>query len=386
MRNLGLDLLRLLAVLFVFGRHLTVPEGAPGFLRVWQTGGWVGVDLFFVLSGFLVSGLLFREYLRHESVNLKRFLIRRGLKIYPPFYVLIALTLVVKIVSDQPPSTRLVVGEVFFLQNYLGGMWNHTWSLAVEEHFYIGLAVLCFWLLRKRKPSGESHAPFRKVPAICLGVAVTCLLLRMASPFLHDFYTHRRYLFGTHLRIDSLCFGVLLSYLWHLGSLKARTAKLPSTVLVVAGLALLSPAFIFPLREHVWVSIFGVIPLYLGSGALLLAFLRKESSGIKLLNLGGALGAASYSIYLWHMPVAIWGWPMAQKLPGMGSYPSYFVFYMVGSLAFGWMMSKVVEWPVLRLRDRFFPSGARQAGCPEGKPAPERPDASLPAGPITAAR
>ena len=167
---------------------------------------------------------------------------------------------------------------------------------------------------------------------------------------------------------------------------KARTAKLPSTVLVVAGLALLSPAFIFPLREHVWVSIFGVIPLYLGSGALLLAFLRIESSGIKLLNLGGALGAASYSIYLWHMPVAIWGWPMAQKLPGMGSYPSYFVFYMVGSLAFGWMMSKVVEWPVLRLRDRFFPSGARRAGCPEGKPAPERPDASLPAGPITAAR
>lgn len=84
MRNTGLDLLRLVAILLVLGRHLLPGYENNTFLSIWRTGGWVGVDLFFVLSGFLVSGLLFEEYKKRGSLDLKRFLIRRGFKIYPP--------------------------------------------------------------------------------------------------------------------------------------------------------------------------------------------------------------------------------------------------------------------------------------------------------------
>ena len=117
MRNLGLDILRLAAVILTLGRHLHLPPGKNPILGAWQTGGWVGVDMFFVLSGFLVSGLLFKEFLRERRVDLKRFLIRRACKIYPAFYCLIAVTVAVQIWTHRPIGLRSLLGEVLFLQN-----------------------------------------------------------------------------------------------------------------------------------------------------------------------------------------------------------------------------------------------------------------------------
>ena len=105
----SLDLLRGIAVVFVIGRHLelcpTYESGMSPLLNVWQRGGWVGVDLFFVLSGFLVSGLLFREFTRSQSIQAGRFLLRRGLKIYPAFYCFLGLSLLM-----------LSIGQPFFTQ------------------------------------------------------------------------------------------------------------------------------------------------------------------------------------------------------------------------------------------------------------------------------
>src|SRR5258708_39463837 len=139
---LSLAVLRAVAVLLVIGHHVQFGSDAPAVLRAWHLGGWIGVDLFFVLSGFLVSGLLFREQMRYGTVRVGRFLVRRGLKIYPAFYCFLLATLVVITVSKKCPPADQITGEVLFLQNYLGGVWNHTWSLAVEEHFYIGIALL----------------------------------------------------------------------------------------------------------------------------------------------------------------------------------------------------------------------------------------------------
>src|SRR5215211_479046 len=101
MRLKNLDVLRAVAVLLVLGRHVNVvapmPADVPGpvalAIRAWVKVGWTGVDLFFVLSGFLVSGLLFAEYRKNGELRIGRFLIRRGFKIYPPFWVLMAVTL-----------------------------------------------------------------------------------------------------------------------------------------------------------------------------------------------------------------------------------------------------------------------------------------------------
>ena len=88
MRNNRLDVLRCVAVLLVLMNHGRVSE-------FFNRTGWAGVDFFFVLSGFLISGLLFGEHEKHGTINFKRFFIRRGLKIYPAFYVFLILTAMV---------------------------------------------------------------------------------------------------------------------------------------------------------------------------------------------------------------------------------------------------------------------------------------------------
>src|SRR5438270_7344794 len=114
----GLDLLRGIAVLLVLGRHMwdvppDVQHPLGRVLEVWQRGGWVGVDLFFVLSGFLVSGLLFSEYKQFGTVSPGRFLLRRGLKIYPAFYVFLAGTACMPFLSHSRSKTGLLCESLF---------------------------------------------------------------------------------------------------------------------------------------------------------------------------------------------------------------------------------------------------------------------------------
>ena len=134
-RNESLDVLRCVAVLLVVGFHLP-------YYTLWSRIGWIGVDLFFVLSGFLISGLLFQEYKDTGTLSIKRFLIRRGLKIYPSFYLLMVLVTCLYFLDRSTVSTEQLALSWVFLQNYYTGekifmLLAHTWSLAVEEHFYL---------------------------------------------------------------------------------------------------------------------------------------------------------------------------------------------------------------------------------------------------------
>ena len=166
MRNKRLDILRAIAVFLVIFNH--------GGAKIWPAlshVGWIGVDLFFVLSGFLISGLLFNEYKSCGSVDFRRFFIRRGLKIYPAFYVFLFLTGVLSyIIFHTIVSANRYIAEVFFVQNYYRGIWDHTWSLGVEEHFYIFLPIL---LLLLAKTSRNRREPFDGLPWIFALVAVS---------------------------------------------------------------------------------------------------------------------------------------------------------------------------------------------------------------------
>ena len=356
MRNLGLDLLRLLAVVLVLGRHLTLPPEGLHVLQLWHRGGWVGVDLFFVLSGFLVSGLLYQEYRRHRRVHIIRFLARRALRIYPPFYILIAFTVIFLRTNDVAISPTGLWGEILFLQNYLGGLWNHTWSLAVEEHFYLGVACLFAWMVTRK---GRGPDPFVHVPLVFAVVAACCLLLRVALLASGVPYSERAYLYPTHLRIDSLMYGVFIAYLWHFGDLAERIRVVPSALLVGLGALLLAPAFCCELEGNRLLTVFGVVSFYLGSGSLLLAAVRLRESKHRLLRLGGEFGSASYSIYLWHMPIALWVCPYVMHRLGIGRYDFYLMVYLGLTFICGWLMNKLVEWPVLRMREALFPNAWR---------------------------
>ncbi len=360
MRNLGLDLLRLVAVLLVLGRHLDLPQSCNPFLQTWQRGGWVGVDLFFVLSGFLVSGLLYKEYLQSGRLKIVRFLVRRGLKIYPAFYVLLLVTLILCYRNGRVINWEYYASEALFLQNYYLSIWGHTWSLAVEEHFYIGIAILCAVLvLRRGECFNSCTGPFASVPLIFLVVAVSCLLLRLGNLLMGVAFSEKNFLFGTHIRVDSLMFGVLLSYFWHFKNLENLLKGISGFWLFIIGVILLSPAFVWPVMAYKWVSVLGVVLFYLGSGAWVLLAVRLKNSGFIFLNFCGVLGSASYSIYLWHMPVAVWGWPLLKKAIFLEPMPLwlYVLAYVCGSCAVGYVMSRIVEWPILKIRDTLLPRG-----------------------------
>lgn len=154
MRNKRLDILRCIAVFSVMILHGNI---WPFFGRI----GWVGVDLFFVLSGFLISGLLFSEYKTRNSISFKRFFIRRGLKIYPAFYLFLFLTgILSRIVFRTHLQVTNYLHEIFFTQNYWQGVWDHTWTLAVEEHFYVFLPVLLLFLVKFSSNRQVRSAPF----------------------------------------------------------------------------------------------------------------------------------------------------------------------------------------------------------------------------------
>jgi peptidoglycan/LPS O-acetylase OafA/YrhL len=360
-RLASLDVLRAIAVLLVLGRHVgPLGEGwnlvAEGVLRLWGRGGWIGVDLFFVLSGFLVSGLLFREYRRRGAVSLTRFLVRRGLKIYPAFYFFLALGALRIALGQGLPALRVpaLICEALFVQNYGPALWWHTWSLAVEEHFYLGCALLVLFLTRRAR--GEKD-PYRSIPVIFLAVAAASLAARvvqgLAAPF-----TYATHLFPTHLRLDGLMFGVCLSYLHHFKPrILASLAGGRESALLGLGLALLAPGFLFPVESTFLMYTLGLTGLYLGSGLLVLVLVERGLPDRRLIRALAFLGAYSYSIYLWHLMVRFLvedGFrALLHRPPGS---PLAVLTYLVGAPVVGIAMAKLVEFPVLRWRDRLFPS------------------------------
>jgi peptidoglycan/LPS O-acetylase OafA/YrhL len=344
-RNVSLDVLRAIAIFLVLGRHMvTCPVEVNATLHtittVWMEGGWIGVDLFFVISGFLVSGLLFREHIQYSRISIKRFLIRRGFKLYPSFWALILVTVIVRACLNQPVPTHSILQEISFTQNYLGGLWNHTWSLAVEEHFYILLVVLLVVLANQ--PSTRQHSKpteFAQLPKFFVAIALYCLILRLITASTQEF-SYLTHAFPTHLRIDSLLFGVVLSWFWHYRNLaaylKSRNIRL---LLLGVGVMLLSPAFIFPLKTTWWIPVFGVVIFYLGSGGVLLGALPSKCLSGRMARPLAQVGMYSYSIYLWHMPVNQWGTELAKHLLGETSIG-------IGiSESIAWDRSVLAIWP-----------------------------------------
>ncbi len=233
MRIKGLDFLRGIAIILVLFRHNILGD------NLLYHFGWLGVDLFFVLSGFLVSGLLFNEYKKKKHVNIKQFLIRRGFKIYPPFYFFAFCTIIFHWFETNSlyPISK-ILSEVLYVQSYFPRIWLHTWSLAVEEHFYIVLSVFVFVMVRFQMIK-------RKAFNICLlvGLIILSFLLRYYVSFPHRLEANFGFV-QSHLRSDGIIIGVLVSYLYHFTNFNRYFIKFKWPFLIL-GLILITPAFIY---------------------------------------------------------------------------------------------------------------------------------------------
>jgi peptidoglycan/LPS O-acetylase OafA/YrhL len=381
-RLASLDVLRCAAVLLILFRHLYVcRENVNSVVHsVTETivcGSWIGVDLFLVLSGFLIGGLLFREVQARGTISFKRFFIRRGFKIYPAFWVLTAFGIAVELIHGGKfplrVSLRWLPSELLFLQNYLmPNYWGYSWSLAVEEHFYIILPILLAIALKRRR----SERPFAWLPSFFILVAAGCLLWRIALAISTPFSTGNHYS-PTHLRIDSLLFGVVLSFFYHFHrepfeALSRRYHRL----FIAGGILLLLPAFIFDLAKTPYIYTVGFTQFYLGSGLLLIGFLGADWKPNAFTRCLAFVGTRSYSIYLWHGPCSWFADKRFDVNADMFNWSAYAINYYFGSIFFGIIMAALIEIPVIKLRDRYFPV----------QPKSNTPTESFPAGALVAVR
>jgi peptidoglycan/LPS O-acetylase OafA/YrhL len=339
-RNQSLDILRGVAILLVLCAHSFYSAMQP----LSAIGGG-GVALFFVLSGFLISGLLFSEYQHTGKIDVARFWIRRGFKIYPAFYVLLVLNVVVRCLLPGPRTslTGAVLTNLVFLQNYVPRtlLIPQSWSLAVEEHFYFLLPLLLVLLIRAKR--------LRWIPWITLGVIVLCTYLRMRAPgsLWHE----------THVSMDALFVGVGLGYVKHCAPSYFPKRSRLRWLLVSA--TLLLPVFV--LSQSGRPGPIAMTVQFLGYAALLLWMVPRQPSSRSIVRVIAWVGRYSYSIYLWHLlalvpPLALFDNTVLTQ-----------VCYFAIAIALGVGMAKLVELPALRLRDKFFPALMRRGKPPSSE-------------------
>ncbi|BDC52570.1 acyltransferase [Bryobacterales bacterium F-183] len=344
-RLFSIDVLRGMAILLVMGVHI------PAY-PIWSTAGWIGVDLFFVLSGFLISNLLFAEYLRSQDIRLSRFFIRRALKLYPSFYLMLAVTFAYCWWVQRPLTANQILGELTLTQNYVGEIWGHTWSLAVEEHFYLFLPLLLTVLIRFRA--------FHAIPWIFAAIAITCLGLRIYAAQAHAF-DHHLHFQPSHLRFDALFTGVFLSYLHNFRSdtlqrLMQSHWRMPLSMLGVGAWTV--PALFLEYSDPRVYTI-GFSAVSLGCAMLLLCSVypekgRKAQAPGTIAKAVARMGKYSYTIYLWHVPLAMLFIWLASVFPGVNPFLLHAIYFVLCILT-GVLTARIVELPVLRLRDRYYP-------------------------------
>ena len=303
----GLDGLRAIAVLAVFVYHFQSGGG-------WLPGGFLGVDVFFVISGYLITSLLLSEFRKEGRVDLVAFWLRRARRLLPAVGVLIAVVMVAGAFFDfgQISTLRaqalssmayvtnwdLILSHQSYFEEFARpSLFRHLWSLAVEEQFYL-LWPLVFAACMTR------FGQRRVVIGVFAGAIASSLLMAI----LFDPVNPNRVFYGTDTRATPLLIGVALAFFWHPEKLKAKTGTLAPVALNVMGAIGLSMVVITFLTVHDYdVSLYhgGFLLLSIWTAMLIAAVAHPAASIGRTLGNPGMrwLGLRSYSFYLWHWPV-----------------------------------------------------------------------------------
>jgi peptidoglycan/LPS O-acetylase OafA/YrhL len=297
----GLDGLRGIAVLLVVGLHYgSLWKGREG--AGWLPGGFVGVDVFFVLSGFLITSLLLSEKATAGKVNLKNFYARRGLRLLPALYVVLIAHAVFSIgIGDETLKSELkqVLSVVAYVSNFAqvyfdksmihSGIGN-TWSLAIEEQFYlVWPALLLYGVLRFAKTR-------QSVLALVLGGAVLSAVIRLVVWNWAGHYP-AAYM-RPDCRADGLLLGVLCAFLWRWDMVPRRWLDAASGACAVFLLA-----FSLIVKDSDWMFNYGFFVVSAATAVIVLALAENLSSLRRIYEWEPLrlIGRVSYGLYLWHV-------------------------------------------------------------------------------------
>jgi len=307
----GLDGIRALAVLGVMLYHADLP---------WMPGGFLGVDVFFVLSGFLITSLLLEEFARSGRIDFKRFYIRRARRLLPALLLMLAVVgaAVAFFYRDAAGAFRAdAIASLLYVNNwwyivadqsyfeFIGRppLLKHLWSLAIEEQFYLVWPVVVLILLKFGKTRAVRWTAL--IGAVASTAWMAILSISNGFPELAD--PSRAY-FGTDSHIMGLLIGAALATVWRPGRLSTHLAPGAKALITAIGVAsLLTVVWIFwQVGEFSGWLYRGGFLLFAIIVAVLVAAAAHPGA-----PLGRALGTQpwryigqrSYGLYLWHWPV-----------------------------------------------------------------------------------
>jgi peptidoglycan/LPS O-acetylase OafA/YrhL len=356
----GLDHLRALAILLVFLYHYGL-FAHPDWITTVGEFGWTGVDLFFVLSGFLIASQLFQSLKSGHGLKLKEFYIKRSFRILPAYLFILLLYFTIPAFSERPglpPLWKFLT----FTQN-LGldlretRAFSHAWSLCIEEQFYL-LFPFTLLALSNRK---------------LLRYSGLLVLLLLAGGFLARLFCWQQYVgpvedqpfmgviwykfiyYPTYARLEGLLTGVSLAALFVFKPAIRDALIRKHNWLLLLGLALLTGAYFLCSEQFSKpATLFGFLLVSLGYGALVTAavsppdFLYKWSSAVTT-----RIATLSYAIYLSHKPIIHltqeWLSPQLDRSGTM-----MFLACTVTSLLGGFLLHITVEKPFMRMRKKLL--------------------------------
>ncbi|HEX2912573.1 MAG TPA: acyltransferase family protein [Chloroflexia bacterium] len=306
----GLDGLRAIAVIAVLLYHADL---------AWFQGGFLGVEVFFVISGYLITTLLLKEWREQKTIDLKKFWFRRARRLLPALFAVLIATLVFSVIflPNEVASLRADVLAAFtYVTNWylifahksyfetIGrpSLLRHLWSLAVEEQFYLLWPPLLLLGLKFMHP--------RRVLAVVVGVALLSAVA-MALLYQPEVDPSRLY-YGTDTRASGLLIGAALAFVWAPNreiTWQGRRSRLNSLLLNLAGIgALVVLLAYFTLVNEFQPFLYqgGFVLLSLATAALIAVVVHPLAHlGAGFLNWSPLrwLGLRSYSLYLWHWPI-----------------------------------------------------------------------------------
>jgi peptidoglycan/LPS O-acetylase OafA/YrhL len=213
-----LDALRSLAILLVINGHASEEFTHKYGVNLWSrmpltVEGWSGVDLFFVLSGFLIGGQIWKELRRTSDISIRQFILRRGFRIWPLYYCTYLFVLIVW--WQHAPAKQYGWASLVFLSNYTNhGIVLGGWSLSTEEQFYC-IVPICVYLFARRKDPRIVRFFLWGLLAVEPLIRTATWIYQTGGFFVHDADAFSRsiyYCFHTHC--DGLIMGLILSHLW----------------------------------------------------------------------------------------------------------------------------------------------------------------------------
>ena len=367
----ALDGLRALAILLVLLVH-SPRQGAPAAYLAVTRYGWTGVDLFFVLSGFLIGGQLLASAGTRPGSWLWQFYGRRLLRILPAYLATVAVYFLVRPLREDESARLSLLRYLTFTMNFAheGGNFTHAWSLCIEEQFYLlmplGVMLLKGWL---RPWQVVSIAGLLLAGGILLRLGLWSHYLgpRPSEALVRAGFWKWIY-FPTWSRLDGLLAGVLLASVRHAQpSVWSAWRAAPRRWAGGALLLLALGAFLVPRCRSLWGAALVFPVLALGFGSLMVFALSPP--GERLLGRvpgSSLLARLAYSLYLTHR-LAFNAVDALLTPHGVSAYhPLRILTSAAAILLFAAALHWAVERPFLRLRDRWVPA-------PPSTASPSRP-------------